>query len=133
MAKKDDDINYIWKDKKRILGLPISFTRYAMNDDRLFYSKGLFTTEEKEIMLYRVRDISLKLTLFQKLFGVGSIHLYSSDTDLKNFEIRNIKNPRKVKELIHRQVELKKEEKGINITEFIDDGPAVPHHGAPKK
>ena len=35
-----DKLNFIWKDRKRILGMPISFTKYAMNEDRLFVEKG---------------------------------------------------------------------------------------------
>jgi len=29
-------IQYLWKDRKRYLGLPLSFTRYAMSEDRLY-------------------------------------------------------------------------------------------------
>ena len=128
MAEKFS-IEYIWKDRKRILGMPISFTRYAMSEDRLFYSKGLFNTVEKEIMLYRVKDISVNRTLWQKLFGVGSIIVESSDSDLKHFEIKNIKNTTYVKELLHKQVEKKKDEKGMSITEFIDNGAPNPMQG----
>ena len=31
-----DSIQYIWKDRKRILGMPITFTRYRLSEDRLF-------------------------------------------------------------------------------------------------
>ena len=27
-----DKLNFIWKDRKRILGMPISFTKYAINE-----------------------------------------------------------------------------------------------------
>ena len=33
--KKND---YIWTDRRRRMGMPLSFTRYAMNEDRLFLS-----------------------------------------------------------------------------------------------
>ena len=29
-------IEYIWKDRKRYLGMPLSFTRYALSEDRIF-------------------------------------------------------------------------------------------------
>ena len=31
-----DSIVYTWKDRKRILGMPITFTRYRLSEDRLF-------------------------------------------------------------------------------------------------
>ena len=33
-------ISYLWQDRKRICGLPITFTKYSMSEDRLFIKKG---------------------------------------------------------------------------------------------
>ena len=41
MAFKGNE--YFWKDRKRYLGLPLSFTRYALSHDRLFLSVGFFS------------------------------------------------------------------------------------------
>lgn len=100
-----DAISYVWKDRKRILGMPISFTRYAMSDDRIFLETGLLNTHAEELLLYRVRDISLGISLGQKIFGVGSVLLHSSDKTTPTLELKNIKDPRAVKELIHQHVE----------------------------
>ena len=35
-------VETIWKDRKRFLGMPLSFTRYSLSEDRLFLQKGLF-------------------------------------------------------------------------------------------
>ena len=35
---KKEKIAYAWKDRKRFLGLPLSFTRYMLSEDRLFLS-----------------------------------------------------------------------------------------------
>ena len=56
----------LWKDRKRILGLPISFTRYELTATRLTIRKGLFSTTTDETRLYRVLDTSLTRTLGQK-------------------------------------------------------------------
>ena len=34
------NIQHLWKDRKRYFGMPISFTRYQLSDDRLFISVG---------------------------------------------------------------------------------------------
>lgn len=55
-----DVINYIWTDKKRtIFGLPISFTRYFLTEDKFITRKGFLSIEEDELDLYRVIDKSL--------------------------------------------------------------------------
>ena len=60
----------IWSDRKRtIFGLPLSFTKYSLTNDRLFIQTGLFTTVEDEVRLYRIMDVKLTRTLGQKLFG----------------------------------------------------------------
>ena len=66
-------IAYTWQDRKRFLGMPLSFTRYMLSEDRLFLSKGLLNVRDDEILLYRVRDISTSRSLFQRLFGVGTV------------------------------------------------------------
>lgn len=116
------EINYIWKDRKRTLfGLPWSFTKYMLSEDRLFISSGLFTSKEDEVRLYRILDLELKRTLGQKLFGVGSISVHSSDKSLKDFVIKNIKNPRQVKELISQAVESERDKKRVVNRELMAD------------
>ena len=68
-----DSIQYIWKDRKRILGMPITFTRYRLSEDRLFCEKGFLNIKQDEVLLYRVRDLQLNMRLGQRIFGVGSI------------------------------------------------------------
>ena len=62
------DMELIWKDRKRILGMPITFTKYSMSKDRLFLETGLLNMNQEEILLYRVRDISLHISLWQSWY-----------------------------------------------------------------
>ena len=62
------DMELIWKDRKRILGMPITFTKYSMSKDRLFLETGLLNMNQEEILLYRVRDIRIHISLCQRLF-----------------------------------------------------------------
>ncbi len=110
---------YIWKDRKRYLGLPLSFTRYAMTEDRLFLSVGFWNVKDEEILLYRVRDISTSRTLWQRLFGVGSITVVSSDKSSPTSLLKNVKHPMKVKELLHQQVEDMKLRRRVRIGEVM--------------
>lgn len=108
---------YIWKDRKRYLGLPLSFTRYAVSDDRLFLSTGLLNIRDEEILLYRVRDLSLSRSLGQRIFGVGTIVVTSSDKSQPVLQIKNVKDPAMVKELIHTQVEEMKIRRRVRVNE----------------
>ena len=57
------NIEYIWRDRKRYFGMPISFTRYGLSEDRLFLSVGFLNIKDEEILLYRVRDINTSRSL----------------------------------------------------------------------
>ena len=115
------NVKKLWSDKKRILGMPISFTTYSLSDDRLFVDKGLVRLQSDEILLYRVRDLSVSQTLGQRIFGVGSIIVQSSDKTSPVLEIRNIKTPFDVKELLHQHVEKMKLER-MRVGEILEDG-----------
>ena len=113
------NIVYIWKDRKRYFGMPISFTRYALSEDRLFLSQGFLNIKDDEILLYRVRDIDTSRNLWQRLFGVGTVVVMSSDKSMPSLVLKNIKNPVDVKELIHEQVEEMKIRRRVRFGEIM--------------
>ena len=117
-----EPLTYLWKDRKRILGMPISFTKYALTEDRIFMETGLLNLCSEEVILYRVRDMTLKISLGQRIFRVGSVVLASSDKTTPVLELKNIRQPREVKELIHRQVEEMKRSRQMRVGEILDDG-----------
>lgn len=117
----DMGIQILWKDRKRILGMPISFTRYSLSKDRLFLKKGLFSLRFEEIVLYRVRDIGLKMSLWQRMFGVGTVIVHSSDKTTPHFALQNVRHPLEVKEQIHRQVEEMKLSRRIRVNELMGE------------
>ena len=114
-------MEYLWKDRKRHLGLPLSFTRYALSEDRLFLSVGFFSIKDEEILLYRIRDISTSRSLWQRIVGVGTITVVSSDKTAPTLLLKNVKNPLDVKELLHRQVEEVKIRRRIRVGEIMTD------------
>ena len=96
----------LWRDRKRnFLGLPWTFTVYQLDKERLFIDSGLFTTVEDDVRLYRITDITLRRTFWQKIIGTGTIHCDSADKTMKEFEIANIKKSFETKELLSGLVE----------------------------
>ena len=53
MAKeKKEKKPILWKDRKRpFLGLPWSFTKYKVDEDRLYLETGFFNSTEDEVRL----------------------------------------------------------------------------------
>ena len=126
MAKKKKAKKPIlWKDRKRtFLGLPWSFTRYRLDDENLTVETGFFNSTEDEVRLYRITDVTLTRTFGQKLLGTGTIHCDSSDVTMQNFDIKNVKNPKKVKELLSKLVNESRLRNRVYTSERIN---GVPH------
>lgn len=117
-----ENTQILWTDKKRILGMPISFTKYSLVTNpsewtKLFIKTGVLSTTIEEINLYRVYDIKITQSLGQKMFGVGTITLYSNDVTSPLTDIMNIKNPYRIRNLLAEQIEKARDEKGVRIGE----------------
>ena len=103
----------LWKDRKRYLGMPISFTRYEFDSDRLVSRIGLLKTVTNEVLLYRILDIKMTQTLWQKLFGVGTLMLYTADQSDNQIPLVNIKHPEKIRRGLSELVEKERMEKRL--------------------
>ena len=124
MAKLVSKIVELWHDRKRILGMPLSFTRYALSEDRLFLKRGFLNVHQDEIVLYRVRVLRVSQTLWQRVFGVGTVTVISTDKSIPELALKNIRQPNEVKELIHEYVEKMKIARRMRVGEMsmdIDD------------
>lgn len=106
--------------KRPFFGLPLSFTTYELGEERLFVRSGFFVRHEDEIRLYRITDISLRQTLFQRIFNVGDINVSSADASLGNFVIKDIKNPAQCKEDLSTSVERIRQQNRVVSREYMD-------------
>ena len=113
-------INTIWKARKRnFLGLPWTFTIYGFSDDRLYVKTGVLNTREDEVRLYRITDIGLTRSLWQRIMGMGTIQIYSSDQSMGDFKLVNVKYSENVKEQLSQLIEKERENKRVSSREFL--------------
>ena len=95
----------LWEDKKRTLfGLPWSFTKYKLTEEKLIIQTGFLNIKQEEIRLYRIMDVTLHKLLKQRIWGLGTIHCCSADKSTPEFEIKNIKRSEEIKELLSDRV-----------------------------
>ena len=125
-------MDYIWKDRKRIIfGLPWSFTRYRLTEEKFIIDTGFFTRKEDEIRLYRIMDIGLQRSLWERMFGLGTIHCCSGDKTSPEFDIRHIKKSRDIKEMLSDLIEKRRREQRVGVREYMtadDDDAELSSH-----
>lgn len=108
MAK--EGFSYLWRDRKRIVfGLPWSFTVYYLTETKVVTRTGLLNLAEDELDLYKVTDKKLVLPFWQRIIGCGTVILYVHDTDTPIKELRCIKEPRKVLEMLDKQIDAQRD------------------------
>lgn len=125
MAKKQA-FEYIWTDKKRtIFGLPISFTRYFLTENKFITRVGFLSLTEDELDLYKVTDKKLKLGLFQRIFKCGTIIMNVKDVDTPEKVIKSVKKPREVLALIDKQIDINRDRYNIRGRDLIGLAPGA--------
>jgi len=112
----------VWTDRKRIIfGLPWTFTKYTLNENCLFIKRGVFSISEEEIRLYRILDITMRRSFWERLFGLGTIHLCTADKSTPEIDILHIKKPKQIRTLLSDMIEKERSERYVGIREFMGD------------
>lgn len=110
------NIELHWRDRKHYYGLPLSFEVYAISRDRLFLNDGFLQQTYREVLLYRIRDISLSRSFSQRFFGVGTVSVTTADNEV--IQLENIRAPFLVKELLFQNVEDQKRSRRFRFGEY---------------
>lgn len=114
----------LWHDRKRnFLGLPWTFTVYDLNDEYLRVQTGVLNNKFDRVNLYRVTDITVTRSLWQRITGTGTLHVDSADKTMKNFDITNIRHPMEVEEIFSDAVESARKENRVYTRESMGDAP----------
>ena len=112
----------VWQDRNRVwCGLPWTFTKYELSREKLIIKTGFFTQNQDEVRLYRILDLSLKRSLIQRIFGLGTINCHSVDKTMKNFEIKNIKDSENVKNQLSDLIEEARRSNRVSSREFMTE------------
>ena len=64
-------------------------------------------------------DITLNRKIGQRIFGLGTIHCCSADKSTPEFDIKNIKDSERVKELLSDKVEQERQRKRVSNREYM--------------
>ena len=77
-------------------------------------SDNISFSKMKEVLMKNKGDV-------ERLFNVGTIHCCSGDKTTPEFDIKDIKNPSEVKEILSKNIEIQRDKKRIAGREFLVD------------
>jgi uncharacterized membrane protein YdbT with pleckstrin-like domain len=88
-------------------------TRYALTDQRLKVTRGVFNRVTDDLELYRVKDTHFQQTFWQRMVGIGDIVLSTSDTTTPTVVLADIKGAESVRERVRGVVEQRRDAKHV--------------------
>lgn len=97
----------------------VATLRYRLTSQRLFIQKGLIAKHLEELELFRVKDITLKQGILQRILGFGSITVLSTDDSNPHIELIGINEPMKIKEVMRSTFRAARKQEGVRTAEVI--------------
>jgi len=94
---------------------------YRLSTQRFFVFRGLVSRKVEELELFRVRDIKVTQTVFERILKFGKMTVYSTDQTAPKFEMAGIGQPLKIKDTIRVQYRISRQRERVRPTEFISD------------
>lgn len=93
--------------------LRLRLTRYELTRERIRVRSGVFTRHLEEIEIYRVKDTELTLAFWQRLVGIGTVVIHSSDQTRPILPLAGIAGPEQVRESIRQACEASRRARGV--------------------
>lgn len=84
--------------------------KYTITNHRVFVRHGLVSIDEQTARLERVQDITLRQTIFDRMFGVGRLQIDTAGSSGGPLEFRALLDPAHVREVLDTAVRAERRE-----------------------
>ena len=97
----------------------VASTRYRLTSQRLFAQTGLIAKNLEEVELFRVKDVTLSQGVLDRLLGVGTVTVLSTDDTAPELDLAGIRDPLAAKEALRTAFRAARQREGLRTGEFI--------------
>ena len=97
----------------------VASTRYRLTNQRLFAETGLIAKNLEEVELFRVKDVTLRQGVLDRLLGVGTVTVLSTDDTAPELALAGVRDPLAAKEALRTAFRAARQREGMRTGEFI--------------
>lgn len=115
-------MEYIERKRWVFFALPFTFTKYIVKKDMITIKSGFLNHEENDCYMYKIQDVRLVRSIFERMFGIGTVNCYTGDTTDSVLTLRHIKHSQIIKNYILEQSEKDRLRRRTINTLDIGDG-----------
>lgn len=93
-------MGFVEKKRSKFFGLPLSFTKYTVTDEKLTITTGFLSITEDDAFMYKIQDVRLTRSLAERMFKLGTITCYTGDTTHPELILVHIRHSSEIKDFI---------------------------------
>ncbi len=114
-------MKFIERKRWVFLGLPFTFTKYTIEEEILTINRGLLKTIEDTCYMYKVLDVKLEVTLFERIVGLGTVICFTGDVTDQVLRLEHIKNSKVIKNyILQASEEMRKRRRTLNTLSLTE-------------
>lgn len=96
--------------------------RHELTTERIRLHEGVFNQKMDDVELYRVKDTSMERPFWQRLFGLSTLVIETSDRSQPRIEIKAVRRGDELRETLRKQVEYWRDRKRVREVDFDEGG-----------
>ncbi len=93
-------MEYMERKRWVFFGLPFTFTKYYIKEEAVTIDKGFLNKIENDCYMYKIQDVTLQQSFWERLAKLGTVVCYTGDTTHPELRLEHIRNSRTIKDFI---------------------------------
>jgi uncharacterized membrane protein YdbT with pleckstrin-like domain len=93
-------MGFVERKRIKFFGLPFSFTKYTITEEKLTITTGFLSITEDDAYMYKIQDVRLTRSLAERMFKLGTITCYTGDTTHPELVLIHIRHAGEIKDFI---------------------------------